>query len=469
MLNWIWLSFLVVAVLVGGFTGKLPAMTKGAFEAAEGAVMGVALPLLGIWAIWLGIMRLAERSGLVQMLAHALRPLMRKLFPEVPPEHPAMGAMIMNMAANMLGLGNAATPLGLRAMAHLERLNPHPGVATNAMCTFLALNTASIQVIPTTAIGILAVAGSVNPAAIIPAAFLATLCSASAGVIAAKLLERLPMFRPRPALLAASERDRKLDAPEETETEVEKVQVKELSGVAKGALILFLLAFGCMFLMLCAPELINSLLSGLQSVFTSGVIPPDAVWQAPAPPGDLQGKSFGIRVLYSLAILAVPFLLSFFPLYAAVRGVPVYEQFVEGAKEAFGTAQRVIPYLVAMLVSIRLLRDAGVLDAIARAFGDGLARVGFPVDLLPLVLMRPLSGSAANGIFVELVTRLGADTLASKMAATIYGSTETTFYVLAVYFGAVAIRQTRHAVAAGLIADAVAVIAAVAICRLMFT
>src|ERR1700704_5859949 len=145
VLNIIWLLMLVVAVLAGGFTGKLPEVTAGAFEGAEKAVMKVVLPLLGIWAIWLGIMRLAERSGLVQLLAGALRPVMRRLFPEVPAEHPAMGAMVMNMAANMLGLGNAATPLGLRAMAQLERLNPHPGVATNAMCTFLAINTASIQ------------------------------------------------------------------------------------------------------------------------------------------------------------------------------------------------------------------------------------------------------------------------------------------------------------------------------------
>src|SRR4051794_29937722 len=144
MLNWIWLSFVVVAVLVAGFTGRLEAMNKGAMTAAKDAVMDIALPLMGIWAVWLGVMRLAEQSGLVQLLARALRPIMRRLFPDVPPDHPAMGAMVLNMAANMIGIGNAATPLGLRAMAHLERLNPHPGVATNSMCTFLAISTASI-------------------------------------------------------------------------------------------------------------------------------------------------------------------------------------------------------------------------------------------------------------------------------------------------------------------------------------
>src|SRR4051812_11872301 len=199
MLNWIWLAFVIIAAVVGALNGRLPDVTKGAFETAETAVMKIALPLIGIWALWLGIMRLAEQSGLVQLLARALRPLMRLLFPDVPPEHPAIGAIVMNMAANMLGVGNAATPLGLRAMAQLERLNPHPGVATNAMCTFLAVNTASIQLIPTTAIGILAVRKAINPTAIVPTALLSTVTAATAGVLAAKLLERLPMFRVPPA------------------------------------------------------------------------------------------------------------------------------------------------------------------------------------------------------------------------------------------------------------------------------
>src|SRR3954471_3633983 len=199
MLNWIWLAFVVVAGVVGALNGRRPDMTRGASEAADTAVMKIALPLIGIWGLWLGIMRLAEQSGLVQLLARALRPLMRFLFPDVPPGHPAIGAIVMNMAANMLGVGNAATPLGLRAMAQLERLNPNPGVATNAMCTFLAVNTASIQLIPTTAIGILAVARAVNPTAIVPTAFLSTLIAATSGVLAAKLLERLPMFRVAPS------------------------------------------------------------------------------------------------------------------------------------------------------------------------------------------------------------------------------------------------------------------------------
>ncbi len=455
MLNWIWLSFLLLAVLVGGFTGKLPDMTKGAFETAETAVMKIALPLIGIWSIWLGVMRLAEQSGLVQMLARALRPAMRRLFPEVPPDHPAMGAMVMNMAANMLGLGNAATPLGLRAMAHLERLNPRPGVATNAMCTFLTLNTASIQLIPTTAIGLLAVAGSTNPTAIVPSAFLATVCAAAAGVTAAKLLEKLPIFRVQETSVEAVRPDHAVEAAGDNMVAVEKIEIRPLTWGRQICLWLFLAAFAAMFALLAFAEPMREALAPF------GITTPPA-------PADLQGRSTPIRVLYSIAILAVPFLLSFFPLYAALRGVKVYEQFVEGAKEAFGTAMRVIPYLVAMLVAIRLLRDAGVIDAMTRALGGVLAEIHFPVDLLPMVLLRPLSGSATQGVFVELINRLGPDTIVSRMAATIYGSTETTFYVLAVYFGAVAIRQTRHAIAAGLIADTVAVVASVSICWALF-
>jgi spore maturation protein B len=175
-----------------------------------------------------------------------------------------------------------------------------------------------------------------------------------------------------------------------------------------------------------------------------------------------------MRILNGVSVLAVPFLLSFFPLYAALRRVAVYEQFVEGAREAWGVAQRVVPYLVAMLVAVRMLREAGVIDLMTRALGPMLAWLKFPADLLPMVLMRPLSGSATQGIFVELLGRLGPDTLESRMAGTIYGSTETTFYVLAVYFGSVSVRRTRHAVLAGLSADLVAVVASVAICRLAF-
>ena len=456
MLNVIWLLMLVVAVLVGGFTGRLPDVTAGAFEGAEKAVMKVVLPLLGIWAIWLGIMRLAERSGLVQLLAGALRPVLRRLFPEVPAEHPAMGAMVMNMAANMLGLSNAATPLGLRAMRLLESLNPRPGVATNAMVTFLAINTASIQILPLTAIGILVTAGAKGATAIVVTAFLASVCAASAGVLATKVLEKLPMFRVGPA---SEKVDAAAATASENETlEVEKLDLPPLTKAGRCWIAGYFLSLALVFCLLRFPELSERVLTSI-----------NPLWHAPPPPADFAGKGAAVRSLMALSLLAIPMLLSFFPLYAALRGVKVYEQFVEGAKEAWATAQRTTPYLVAMLVAITMLQKAGVIDLLTHALSPAMDAVGFPADLLPMVLMRPLSGSATNGLFVELVQRLHEpDGFVSRLAGTIYGSTETTFYVLAVYFGSVSVRQSRHAVLAGLTADTVAVIASVIVCRMMF-
>ena len=369
-----------------------------------------------------------------------------------------MGSMVMNMAANMLGLGNAATPLGLRAMADLEKLNPRPGVATNAMCTFLAINTASIQLIPTTAIGLLAIAGSTNPTAIVPSAFLATCCALTCGVVSAKLMQNLPAFRLAndvPAIPPGRKRDETSTTAAESPVGLEKIEPQPLTRTGRCWLIIFALCFAAMFVLLAFPDFAGAAIAKLG-------------FQPPPPPADLSSKPTILRCLFAISILAVPFLLSFFPLYAAVRGVKVYEQFVEGAREAFSVAQRIIPFLVAMLVSIAMLREAGVIDAMTRSFGPLLAKIGFPADLLPMVLMRPLSGSATQGIFIELIHRVGPDSIISRMAGTIYGSTETTFYVLAVYFGSVGIRQTRHAVAAGLIADTTAVVASVLICPLIF-
>lgn len=430
MLNYIWFALIVLAVFFGGWNGHLKEVTDGAFEGARTAVMTIALPLVGAMSIWLGVMRLAERSGLIGLLAGALRPVLRRLFPDVPPDHPAMGAMVMNIAANMLGLGNAATPLGLRAMGDLERLNPHPGTATNAMCTFLAINTSSVQLIPTTAIAILAAAKSTNPTAIVGTSLIATSCAAVAGVTAAKLLERLPGFAaPRAATAARAEAAAPAPVGEDA-------PVQRLSRVGRVILVAFALGAAAI---------------ALQTLRL----------------GPMSGHPF-VRAVNTVSLLAVPLILTFFPLYAMLRGIKVYEEFVDGAKEGFQVALRIIPFLVAMLMAIFMLRGSGALELFTRAVGPYLALVGFPADLLPMTLMRPLSGSATMALFTDVVAHFGPDSPITRMAGTIFGSTETTFYVVAVYFGSVAVRRTRHAIAAGLIADSVGVIASVIVCRALF-
>ncbi|MEY2481186.1 MAG: hypothetical protein QOI04_2113 [Verrucomicrobiota bacterium] len=440
MLNYIWLALVLLAVAIGGWNDRLKDVTDGAFDGAKTAVT-IALGLVGIMALWLGVMRLAERSGLVQKIARALRPIMKKLFPDVPGDHPAMGSMLMNMSANMLGLGNAATPLGLRAMRDLETLNSHPGVATNAMCTFLAINTSSVQLIPTTAIAILFAAGSTRPTAIVGTALLATLCAASVAIMSAKLLEKLPMFRVK------AENGDKIDIKPEGEaaTPSEENLISPATKSPLWATILLLVLFIffiALFLKMVFPALFN--------------LPLDA---------NAAAQNTFVRSVNALSILAIPFLLSFFPVYALTRGIKVYEEFVEGAKEGFSVILRIIPFLVTMLVAINMFKGAGGIDLLTRALTPVLAPLHFPPDLLPLALMRPLSGSATLAILTDIVHRLGPENLVALTAATIYGSTETTFYVVAVYFGSVGVKRTRHAIPAGLLADLTGVIASVIICR----
>jgi spore maturation protein SpmA len=458
MLNTLWLALIALAVFVGGATGRLHEVTEGAFQMADTAVMKIALPLAGIMALWLGLMRLAERSGLVQKLARALRPVMTRLFPDVPPEHPAMGSMVMNMAANVLGLANAATPLGLRAMRDLETLNRHPGTATNAMCTFLAINTSSIQLIPTTAIAILATQGAKDPTAIVGTSLIATTCSTIVGITAVKWLQNLPVFRAKadPVVAAAGPA-----ASGETPA-VELPEPGPLAAwgpLALGGLLVF---FGGLFVWITfAPDSYHATTSALHArIFPASVAAPG--W------AEAGSQHVFLRAIGTLSLLAVPFLLLFFPAYAALRGVKVYEEFVEGAKEGFSVALRIIPFLVAILVAIGMFRGAGGIEALKSVLSPILTPLGFPPDLLPMTLVRPLSGSATTGLFTEIVQRLGPDSLVTRMAGTIFGSTETTFYVIAVYFGSVGIRRTRHAVAAGLLADFAGVVASVVICRLMF-
>ena len=436
-MNYLWLALMVGAVLIGGYSGQLQEVADKSFEMTEFAVVKTAFPLIGIMALWLGIMRLAERAGLVALLARALRPVLRWLFPDVPPEHPAMGSMVMNIAANMLGLGNAATPLGLRAMKDLESLNRNPGTATNAMCTFLAINTSSVQLVPVTAMAILATNHSANPSAIVGTSLLATACACTCGVGTAKLMARLPWF--------------KLPPPEIPAVEIAAILPLGNGGhppVKVAAALKPLRWWGI--LILASFFLFFAVLFG-RAVFASKV--------ASAPL---------VRVVNSISQLLVPILLAGFPLYAALRGVKVYEEFVEAAKEGFDVAIRIIPYLLAMLVAIGMFRAAGGIDILTGWLSPALHWIGFPVELLPMVLLRPLSGSGTLGLFTELTKQFGPDSLIARTAGTIYGSTETTFYVLAVYFGSVAVRRTRYAVIAGLTADLVSVIVAIVLCRAVF-
>jgi spore maturation protein SpmA len=454
VLNYIWLALVLLAVAIGGWNDRLKDVTGGALDGAKTAVT-IALGLWGVMALWLGVMRLAERAGLVQRIAYGLRPLMLRLFPEVPADHPAMGSMLMNMAANMLGLGNAATPLGLRAMRDLESLNPRPGVASNAMCTFLAINTSSVQLIPATAIAILASAGSARPTVIVGTAFFATLCAATVAVLSAKFFERLPFFKPRRE--GNEGRDRPLGGPRTPRRDVptqpndkfafddESLGQPPLSRPAPWGMIALAL-LGVFFLML----------------FLRMVMP--EVFRLPLPTDPALQNPFA-RMVNALSILAIPLLLSFFPVYAAARGIKVYDEFVEGAKESFNVILRIIPFLVTMLVAIGMFKGAGGIDLLTKLLSPILTPLYFPTDLLPLALMRPLSGSATLALLTDIVHRLGPDNIVSLTAATIYGSTETTFYVVAVYFGSVGIKQTRHAIPAGLLADLTGVIASVIICR----
>ena len=452
MLNYIWLALVLLAVAIGGWNDRFKDVTEGAVDGAKTAVT-IALGLIGIMALWLGVMRLAERAGLVQRIARGLRPIMRQLFPDVPPEHPAMGSMVMNMAANMLRLGNAATPLGLRAMRDLKTLNPRTDVATNAMCTFLAINTSSVQLIPATAIAILAASGSTRPTVIVGTALLATLCAATVAIVSVKLLEKLPIFRISRSIENAN-----------VQQNFEKAEVKEEAGVSEPgysdssvvpqeparrlsilgliALIGLTLLLIVLFVRMVAPTLFGVPLAA-----------------------EATTQNLFVRSVNALSILAIPFLLSFFPLYAAGRGVKVYDEFVEGAKEGFSVILKIIPFLVTMLVAIGMFKGAGGIDLLSRLLSPILTPLQFPTDLLPLALMRPLSGSATLALLTDVVHRLGPDNIVSLTAATIYGSTETTFYVAAVYFGAVGIKHTRHAIPAGLLADLTGVIASVIICR----
>jgi len=396
---------------------KLKEVTNSAIEYAKTAV-NIALGLIGIMALWLGVMNVAQEAGLIKIIANLLKPVTKKLFPDIPSDHPAMGSMIMNMSANMLGLGNAATPFGLKAMEELDKLNPNKGTATNAMVTFLAINTAGLTLIPATAIAVRAAAGSSDPAIIIGTSLFGAFCATVTGVLAAKVLEKFPIPK------------------------------KDFSGWIKSNSKLFFILIG--------------IISALALIFFTGA-------------GKAIAQIFSIinpetfkRIISIISVIAIPFLIFLFIGYGLIKKVKVYEQFVEGAKEGFNIAVRIIPYLVAMLMAIGIFRAGGGMDLLADFLRPVTDLIGMPAEALPMALMRPLSGSGSLGIMAEIMSVHGSDSFLGILVSTFYGSTETTFYVLAVYFGAVNIKNTRHALPAGLLADLAGMLGALFIVKLLF-
>lgn len=413
-MNVAFVLMVVIAALFAGFSGTADAVGMAALSGAKTAVELV-LSLAGSIIFFLGLTSVVEAAGGLKLMARAIRPLMVRLFPNVPADHPAMGAMIMNLAANALGLGNAATPFGLKAMAELSKIAPRKGEASDAMCLFLAINTSGLALLPTGIIALRAGLGSQDPAAILPTTLLATAASTVAGVSAALLLRRLPMFRASAPVTA-----------EEPQAVVDlDVAEEQASSSDQDAL---------------SPQTVEGE-SWLPLLSIAAVMIALVVMV------HLYGSRASAWIL--------PGLITSMVLFGALRGVKVYEAFLSGAKEGLDLALSIIPYLVAILGVVSMLRASGAVDAMVSATGELFAALGFPAEVLPLALLRPLTGSGAFAVTAELAKTHGPDSVIGLIATTMNGSTETTFYVLAVYFGSVGVTRARYAVAAGLTADVV--------------
>src|SRR5512139_1918348 len=408
MLNAIWAAFFLAAFLAGlhqwlvlGDAQVWARMVASAFDMAKTG-FEVSLGLTGVMCLWLGFMKLGERGGAVTILGRAVDPLFRRLFPGIPPGHPASASIVMNMAANMLGLDNAATPLGLKAMKELQQLNPTGDTATDDMILFLVINTSAVTVIPVAIFTYRTQMGAKDPTDVFLPLLIATYCSTLAGLLVTAWVQKLRLRDP--------------------------VVLAYLGGLT--ALVGGVVAY-------CA-RLDRATLEAQSAFFSNFVI-------------------FALI----LAFVAL----------AAWRRVPLYEVFVEGAKEGFQVAVGIIPYLVAMLVAIGVLRASGALDRVLDVVRWGVTSLGFDtrwVDALPVGLVRPLSGSGSRGLVIETMKTFGADSFAGRLACVIQGSTETTFYILTVYFGSVGIRKWRHAVACGLTAEFAGFVAAVLVSYLFF-
>lgn len=408
MLNIIWVAFFLIAfaaalfkLLVFGDSGIFSQIMQALFVLSKTA-FEIAIGLTGILALWLGVMKIGERSGFIALLTRGLSPLFIRLMPEVPKDHPALGAMVMNISANALGLDNAATPLGIKAMQELQKLNPFKDTASNAQILFLVINTSAVTLFPVTIFTYRAQMGAVNPTDIFIPLLIATYCSTLIGVITVAAVQKINIL--------------------------DRVILMYLGGFS--ALVFGLLAY---FASLTQEQMLA------QSAIISNV------------------------VIFSLVIA--------FIVAAAWQRVNAYEAFIEGAKEGFTTAVMIIPYLVAMLVAIGVFRASGALELIADGVRSGVLAIGLDdrfIDALPTALMKPFSGSGARAMMIDTMEVHGADSFAGRLASIMQGSTETTFYVLAVYFGSVGIKKVRHAVGCGLAADAAGITAAILVAYWFF-
>lgn len=437
-MNVIFVVLIVGAVATAALRGTMPEVTKALIDSAIGAVELV-IRLIGQMALWLGFMRVLRDAGTLRSLAHGLSPVMRRIFPDVPADHPAMSAMIMNIAANMLGLGNAATPFGLKAMSELQRLNPRPGVATNSMALFLAINTSGVAVFAFGVVSVRASLGSVDAAGIIIPSLLATMCSTVVAVIVAKSLQSRAFFDPARADVAQS-------AGAVGETLADGIQgLEEAEAVAEESAetspwrMAVLGAFGLLIAFALVQHVSNATGEGGYDLFRD-----------------------------VLSSWVLPLLMAVIVLFGFGRRVKVYESFIKGAREGFDIGVMIIPFLVGIMVAVGMVRASGLLDLLISLVQPVTSLLGLPAEALPMALIRPLSGSGALGVMTETMTAYGPDSFVGFLVSVMNGSTETTFYVLAVYFGSVGIRAARHTVAACLSADVVGVAAALLLSRLFF-
>ena len=408
VLNYIWIAFFVLAFIVAtirlvffGDAEVFPDIINSTFASSKSA-FEISLGLTGVLALWMGIMRIGEQGGVIALFSRVLSPLFSKLFPDIPKGHPVTGSIFMNMAANMLGLDNAATPLGLKAMEGLQELNPKKDTATNPMIMFLVINTSGLTLIPISIMVYRAQLGAAQPTDVFVPILIATFISTLAGIIAVALYQRINLLN-RTILLFL------------------------------GGAIAFIVGIIWFFSTLSQDQI------------------------------DLYSTTFANVFLF---VIIIGFIL------AGIRKkVNVYDAFIEGAKEGFTTAVRIIPYLVAILVAIGVFRASGCMDYLTQGIASLVEMCGLDSDFvgaLPTALMKPLSGSGARGLMVDAMNTYGADSFVGRLACIFQGSTDTTFYILAVYFGSVGVAKTRHAVPCGLLADFAGILAAIFVCYLFF-